>query len=98
MRKWVYLAVLLCVSMFASKAPPQAQVKLIRTTATVEKAKALRDETHAINQCLDRYNRILLDAGVWAEIPPEKALPLIQEIQAHFQKVEEIYLHYRESP
>jgi len=99
MRKWVYLAVLLCVSMFAPKARTEtAQVKFIRTTATVEKAKALRDETRALNQCLDRYNRILLDAGVWAEIPPEKALPLVQEIQAHFQKVEEIYLHYRESP
>jgi hypothetical protein len=99
MRKWVYLVALLLVSMLGPKARTEtAQVKLIATTATVEKAKALRAETHAINQCLEKYNRILLDAGNWASIPPEKTLPLVQEMNEHWQRIEEIYLHYRESP
>ncbi|HKQ06109.1 MAG TPA: hypothetical protein VJ464_13320 [Blastocatellia bacterium] len=100
MRKAIYLAALLLASMFGPKFSPSptAQVKTISTTATVQKAKALREETRAINECLERYNRVLQDAGVWAEIPPEKTLPIVQEIQGHWQKIEEIYLHYRESP
>ena len=95
----VFLAVLLLVLMYGPKAPTEtAQVKFIATTATLEKAKALREETHKINECLQRYNRVLQDAGVWVEIPPEKALPIVQEMEGHWQKVEEIYLHYRESP
>ena len=99
MRKWVYLAVLLLVSMYGPHSRTEtAQVKFIGTTATIEKAKALREETHKINECLERYNRVLLDAGVWDRVPPEKTLPIVQEMEGHWQKVEEIYLHYRESP
>jgi len=98
-RKWVYLVALLLVATFGPKARTEtAQVKLIATTATLEKTKALQAETRKINECLQRYNRVIDAAGVWAEVPPEKALPIVQEIEGHFQKVEEIYLHYRESP
>jgi uncharacterized FlaG/YvyC family protein len=83
--------------MFGPK-PETAQVKFIATTATVEKARALKEETHKINECLERYNRVLSEAGVWAEVPPEKTLPIVQEMQEHWAKVEEIYLHFRESP
>src|SRR5438105_8126151 len=100
MRRMVYLVVLLLASMFGPKSSPNptAQVKFIATTATVEKSRALREETHKINECLERYNRVLKEAGVWAEVPPEKTLPIVQEMQDHWNKVEEIYLHYRESP
>src|SRR5436305_21948 len=100
MRRMVYLVVLLLASMFGPKSSPNptAQVKLIATTASVEKARALREETHKINECLERYNRVLQDAGVWDSVPPEKTLPIVQEIEGHWQKIEEIYLHYRESP
>ena len=46
MRKWVYLVVLLLASMYGPKTQHEtAQVKLIATTASIEKAKALRAET-----------------------------------------------------
>jgi hypothetical protein len=96
MRRLIYLAAILLILALGPKA--QTQVKLIQTQAPTEKARKLRDETRAINELLDKYNQVLREAGSWVNVPPEKALPLVQEIDQHFQNVEEIYLHYREVP
>ena len=95
MRKLIYLvAILLTLALTPNS---HTQVKLIQTQAPMEKARKLREETRAINELLDKYNKVLQEAKVWVDVPPEKALPLIQEINQHFQNVEEIYQHYRES-